>query len=109
MNSRVESQEVNWWAVHEYVEKLSNALDSSWPPLLGTPAWCQLDDEDPAKLASLLDASQHFALRLETSQAALRQASKALATEHDWSAVSQEIRGLQEFRAARPWMKREAS
>jgi hypothetical protein len=59
--------------------------------MLGTPAWCDLDDTDPRKLAALLDAAQHWALRLETSQTAECEASHAVSRSADWSEVATEI------------------
>jgi len=32
-------------------------------PTVGTPEWCALGDDDPVKLASLLDAAQQWARR----------------------------------------------
>ena len=60
---------VSWWSVHEYVERLLTDT-GSWP-MVGTPEWCDLADDDPRKRAAVFDAAQHFALRVETSQAAM--------------------------------------
>lgn len=73
---------VSWWAVHEVVSQLLDKVD--WWPLIGTPEWCALDDNDPAKLASLYDAAQHWALRVETCQQARCEASKDIAASLDW-------------------------
>jgi Protein of unknown function (DUF2742) len=82
----ISSRQVSWWSVHEYVTPRLAAAES-WP-MAGTPAWCQLDDDDPVKLAALCDAAQHHALRVETAQAALADASKAVSDAEDWSAVA---------------------
>jgi hypothetical protein len=63
----------------------------SWPPA-GTPAWCELPDTDPVKLAALLDAAQHFALRVETCQQAECEASHDISAAADWSRIAQQIR-----------------
>ena len=85
----ISSRQVSWWDVHEYVQP---SLDSAGPwPTAGTPAWCALDDDDPAKLAALLDAAQHHVLRVETAQAALAEASRAVAAGADWPALAAEI------------------
>ena len=42
---------------------------------LGTPAWCSLANDDPRKWAALLDASEHWALRVDTCQEARCEAS----------------------------------
>jgi hypothetical protein len=84
------SQQVSWWSVHEYVEPQVLAVDS-WP-LIGSPAWCELPDDDPAKLAAVFDAAQHWALRLETCQEARAEASHAVSAADDWSGIANEIR-----------------
>ncbi|HYB35860.1 MAG TPA: DUF2742 domain-containing protein [Mycobacterium sp.] len=74
----VASQQVSWWSVHEHVAALLGAV-RSWP-MAGTPQWCALPDEDPAKLAAIFDAAQHWALRVETRQTAECVASHAIST-----------------------------
>jgi hypothetical protein len=59
--------------------------------MAGTPAWCLLDDDDPAKVAALFDAAQHWALRIETSQQAKCAASREISTAAEWSAIATEI------------------
>jgi hypothetical protein len=101
------SRAVSWLSVHDFVvPRLSQVGD--WP-MVGTPAWCQLDDHDPVKWAALLDAAQHFAVRVETCQQARADASRDLSASEDWLAVAQEIRDRTEFYAARPWLRRELS
>ena len=100
----VSSQQVAWWEVHTFVlPTLQEAR--SWPTA-GTPAWCDLEDTDPRKLAALLDASRHWALRLETCQQQLAEASRDISAAADWSGIAQEIRNRSEFHALFPWMKR---
>jgi hypothetical protein len=103
----IASRQVSWWDVHERVTPLLREI-GSWP-MAGTPAWCELDDDDPVKLAALLDAAQHHALRVETAQAALADASRAVSDFADWPAISSRIRQREEFYAARSWLKRVAS
>jgi hypothetical protein len=79
---------VDWWAVHQYVARLIAVED--WP-LAGTPEWCALNDSDPRKLAAVMDFGQHHALRVETAQAALAEASRAIAAAVDWTAVADSI------------------
>lgn len=95
---------VAWWPVHEYVTRIT-AQVPGWP-VAGTPAWCDLDDNDPAKLAAVVDAGQHHALRIETAQEARADASKAVGAAVDWRAIAQDITQRRAFYAARPWMKR---
>ena len=99
----VYSQQVSWWDVHTFVEPLFTAVNNAWP-LVGTPEWCQRDDRDPAKWAALLDAAQHWALRLETCQAARAEGSRAIASAAGWSTVAREVQQRADFYAARPWL-----
>jgi hypothetical protein len=85
----VRSQQVSWWAVHEFGSAVLRQVNG-WP-MAGTPAWCALDDEDPAKLAALFDAARHWALRVETCQAAAAEASRAVAASADWPAIARQI------------------
>lgn len=68
------SRAVSWWSVHEHVAPVLDAA-GSWP-MAGTPAWRQLDDADPRKWAAICDAARHWALRVETCQEAMAQASR---------------------------------
>ena len=101
------SQQVNWWTVHEYVIPVLDRV-KAWP-MAGTPAWCLLDDGDPAKVAAVYDAARHHILRVETAQEALREAGEAISAAADWAAVARDVRNREEFYASRPWMKRRAS
>lgn len=100
------SQSVAWWPVHTFVSALTKNFAY---PLLGTPAWCALADDDPAKLASVLDGGCHHALRLELNQEARAEAAKEIAASADWRAIAQELTELRSFRAANPWSKPVAS
>ena len=63
--STIQSQQVSFWSVHEFVQKY---LDTAGHyPMAGTPAWCELADGDRRKWAALLDFAQHHALRVETA------------------------------------------
>lgn len=101
------SQQVSFWSVHEHVAPMLSQV-RSWPTV-GTPAWCVLDDGDPVKLAALVDAAQHWALRIETCQQARCDASREVACAVDWSAVATGSFVHECFYAARPWLKRVAS
>jgi hypothetical protein len=101
------SRQTSWWLVHQYIQH-ALAEAGSWP-MVGTPAWCALDDGDPAKVAAIYDAAQHHALRLELNQEARCQASRDISAAADWSGIAQNIRQHNEFYAARPYLKRVAS
>ena len=84
------SQQVAWWEVHEYVTDVLRDVEH-WP-LIGTPAWCLLDDDDPQKWAALLDAAQHWALRVETCQQATADAASAISAAQNWGRIAHEQR-----------------
>jgi hypothetical protein len=87
----ISSRAVSWWAIHEFVLPWLGKVGSC--PMAGTPAWCALDDRDPRKWAALLDAARHHALRVETAQIALADASRAISEAGDWSGIAREMRG----------------
>jgi hypothetical protein len=104
---RTESQQVSWWSVHEFIGAVLDQANGY--PMAGTPAWCSLAHDDPQKWASLLDAAQHWALRVETCQEARAEASRDVADAEDWSAIAREVRDRNDFYTARPWLWRAAS
>jgi hypothetical protein len=61
------------------------------------PAWQQLDHTDPRKWAAVLDAGQHWCLRIDTLQADRADASKAVAAAEDWRQIAS---GITQMRAA---------
>lgn len=75
--------------MHEYADSLLGQHDS-WP-LIGSPAWCELPDDDPRKLAAAVDAAQHWALRLEQGQREMAETSRAIAAAVDWPEVSRQL------------------
>lgn len=83
------SRVVDWWSVHEFVTPLLEEA-GSWP-LAGSLAWQHLPDS-PAKLAAVLDAGRHWALRVDTCQAALAQASHDISGAADWPLIARSIR-----------------
>jgi Protein of unknown function (DUF2742) len=96
--------QVRWWDLHEWAQPFLDAA-GDWP-IVGSPSWFNLADDDPAKWAALLDAAQHWALRVETAQQAHADASRAVSGAADWSAVSREIHQRNSFFQDRPWLKR---
>lgn len=107
MTYALDSQQVSWLDVHDFaVPRLRKVED--WP-MIGSPAWCQLGDRDLAKWASVLDAAQHWALRIEYFQQAECEASRAISGAVDWLAVARIAKRRADFYSARPWLKRRAS
>lgn len=105
--SALDSQQVSWWSVHEFITALTAKANDL--PYAGTPAWCALSDNDPRKLLALAVAGEHHVLRAETAQEVRADASKAVAAAADWPAIGREIRQRSEFYAQRPWLRRAAS
>jgi hypothetical protein len=97
---------MNSWTDHHETERAATHFVR---PMVGTPAWCALDADDRVKLAALLDAAQHWALRIETAQEARCDGGKVVSVAADWSAVARNTRVREDFHASRPWMKREAA
>lgn len=106
------SQQVSWSDVHAFVlPKL--VLAGDWP-MIGSPAWCDLDGRDRAKWASVLDAAQHWALRIEHLQQAECESSHDISAAEDWSKLADTIRNRDDYLTARgepaehfrPWTSR---
>src|SRR5215217_2197631 len=83
------SQQVSWWAVHDFVAAVLNQVNGY--PTAGTPAWCSLAHDDPKKWAAVLDAGQHHALRIELAQEVRAAASREVAAVADWSAAARAV------------------
>lgn len=98
------NSQVSWWSVHECVSQLLDRV-GEWP-LIGTPEWCALPNNDPAKLAAIYSAAEHWALRLETCQQAKADASKDIAQAADWAAIGCDIARREGFYRERPWLRR---
>lgn len=99
-----QAQSVAWFPVHAWVQPYLDTTPDY--PMIGTPLWEALSDNDRRKWAAALDASRHWALRLETCQIARAEASQAISAGADWRKVAREIQQFHEFRAANPWAKR---
>jgi hypothetical protein len=83
------SRQVCWWSVHEFVAPMLAEV-GAWP-MAGTPAWCELPDDHPQKVAAVYSAAQHWALRVETDQQASAEASRAVAASADWKAIAKAV------------------
>lgn len=83
------SRTVNWVSVHLFVTRLLAPING-WPTL-GTLDWQRLDDDDPVKLAAVIDGGQHWALHLENNQTAMAEASKDVSAAADWRKVAGEL------------------
>ena len=86
------TRSVEWWRVHLHLLPLLQEV-GCWP-MAGTITWQQLEDQDPVKLASLLDAARHHVLRVDTAQTALAEASREISKSADWSQISRTRSGV---------------
>jgi hypothetical protein len=82
------SKQITYLPVYELVSPLLGDPDV----LPGTPVWCQLEDTDPAKWKAILWAAVWWCVEQDARQAAMAEASKAIAASADWSAVAQRVR-----------------
>lgn len=100
------SRQVSWWSVHEYVQPVLDRVGIH--PMIGTPEWCALPDDDKRKLAAVFDAAQHWALRVETSQQQHADASHEVSAAADWKAIANEITARQRAIASGAYIPRTA-
>lgn len=100
------SRQVTWETVHEYVQRVVATVGF---PMVGTPSWSALSDDDPRKLAAIYSAAEHWALYIENNQRAMAEASCDVSTAADWSQVALEIQQRNNFYAEKPYLKRVAS
>lgn len=95
-----DSQEVNWWATHEFITALVEQATTVLP-WAGTPSWSALHDDDPRKLLALAVAGEHHVLRVEVAQAVRAQAAEDVWTGEDWSQVARQVQRRREIDAMR--------
>ncbi len=98
------SREVSCCAVYLHVAPTLMEV-GDWP-LVGTPAWAVLDDDDPRKQAAVLHAALQWVLQQDIEQEAERAASHAVSASENWRAIGNAIQRRKEFYAGKPWLKR---
>jgi hypothetical protein len=103
----ISSRQVSWLQVHDFVTAAVELVDG-WPAA-GTPAWCLLDDDDPRKVAAVLDAGQHWALRIDALQAAQAEAAQHISRTLDCKAIAAGIRRQEWRRTAGVYIPRKGS
>lgn len=86
------SQQVNWYETHLFLESALSQANCGPLPMAGTPAWCSMADHDPRKLLALAVFGVHHALRVETAQQGMAQASRDISASTDWSGLAQRVR-----------------
>lgn len=98
------SREVDWFAVAQFVAPLIAGFDRL--PIPGTPAWCELSDHDPVKLAACLLYVRYWAFDAACRQETEIQASHDISAAADWAAIGRRIRDEAEFYRDHPHLKR---
>jgi hypothetical protein len=96
-----------WFEVH-YINRQRRqlgALELSGPAL-GSPAWCALPEEHPAKLSAVLNAAEAAAYAISADQAAEAEASRAVSASADWAAIARAVRRRDAFYADKPYLRR---
>jgi hypothetical protein len=86
----VPSRQVSWFPVYEFATQLLTPVHN-WPAA-GTPAWQELPDNDPRKLAAVIEAGVHWSLRIDAEQEARARASRDIAASSDWPALARNLR-----------------
>ena len=89
VTDHIGSRTVSWLAVVDYAAPILASV-GTWP-MAGTLEWQQLADDDPRKLAAILDTARHWALYVENNQAALAEASRDVSAGADWSTISRNM------------------
>jgi len=102
----IESERVDWWSCHTFIEAAVRQANVGPVPLAGTPFWCELADGDPRKVLALAVAGEHHILRMETAQRAMAEMSRDLAAAADWTGIAREMQQRRSFYAGRPWLRR---
>lgn len=91
------SREVQFYPVYKLLAPMLTC-----PSLIpGTPAWCQLDDTDPAKWQAILWAAVWWAIAEECRQDALADAGEQISAAENWADVARQVQRRREIDALR--------
>lgn len=84
------SRQVSWTEVYAFAEKWAAGQGIALDPtvIAGTPHWCGMPDEDARKLLAVVVGGVREALRNDTYQSDMADASKAVAVSADWGQIS---------------------
>ncbi|KZF01027.1 hypothetical protein A2J03_10720 [Rhodococcus sp. EPR-157] len=101
------SHEVDVVAVHERLAPiLAQAVRLGDIPILGSPAWVGLPEDDSRWRHSVVAAGYRWAIREWLDQDVRRSASRAISAADDWGSVAQSIRRRNEYFTENPWAQR---
>lgn len=100
-------------AVHPYVCRVLGGKYGR-VPILGTHEWQQLEDDDPAKVASILVAGDRWALEQhlqeqEARRAALKDAAVEASQLLDWARVAKVIADRDAYYKQHPDLRRKSA
>ncbi len=105
-----ESREVSWWHVHQRLHPTAVRLArGETVPLLGTPAWVDLDPADRLSIAAVYRAAEWWALQQQAQQTRLIDASHNVAEGTDWGVEARLIRQRADALRSGAYITREAS
>lgn len=106
-----ESRQVSWVEVYAFAQKWAAGQGIMLNPsvIAGTPQWCGMPDEDAHKLMALIIGGVREALRNDTYQSDLAEASKAIAACADWSVMARSNRQRADAIASGTYIPRRAS
>lgn len=101
------SREVSFIAVHDRLSPiLTTAHSLGGVPVLGSPAWVDLAEDDIRWRHSVVVSGYQWALRRWLEQDAETAASKEVSQQQDWSAHARYVRDRKQYFEANPWAKR---
>jgi len=85
----IESRQVAWHEVYTFAERFAagQGVQLDHRLIAGTPRWCALPDPDARKLLALVLGGVREALQHDARQAAMVDASKAVAASADWTRI----------------------
>ncbi|WP_081631867.1 DUF2742 domain-containing protein [Rhodococcus sp. 114MFTsu3.1] len=99
-----ESREVDFLAVHERLSPiLTSAQALGGVPIIGSPSWVELDDQDVRWRHAVVVSGYRWALEQWLRQDAAVDFSHEFSQSRDWAATSRYIRQRREWLANNSW------
>lgn len=96
--------------VREFVQRWAGAHGGP-TPAPGSPEWCALPDDDPAKMLAVLVAGSRLVLEesltaLDDRRHALKSAAVEVSEAKQWAEVGRQIAQRDQFLRENPWAAR---